>query len=60
MPWWYIINAVMAVLLVVTIVRLVQEARAEEPSKGRMAWEALWGVIVTLVLLHNLGVIRLF
>jgi len=60
MPWWYIINAVMAVLLVVTIVRLVQEFRAEEPSKGRIAWEALWGVIVTLVLLHNLGVIRLF
>lgn len=53
----WVILAIMVMLLLSALYALVQSLRAEPPRKGRALWEAVWVVLLALVVLWNLRVL---
>lgn len=57
MNFFLIFNALMAIFLVVTLVRIVTELRETPVHKGRVAGEGIWACVLVLLLLYNFGYI---
>lgn len=55
--WLFLIISVL--LLLSALYSMVQSLRAEPPRKGRAAWEAMWAVIMALLVLWNLNALRI-
>ena len=53
--FFYLLNGFMAVMLVVTIIRIVTELKEAPVHKGRVAGEAVWACVLVLFLLYNFG-----
>ncbi len=56
---WWAINILMMVFLVTTLVNLVAELRRQPRRTGRIALEAVWAVVLALILLNNFGLLRI-
>lgn len=58
--WLFLVISVL--LMLSALYAMVQSLRAEPPRKGRAAWEAMWVVLMGLLVLWNLralGIIQL-